>query len=206
MAEAYRYRATQLTKWKRLRDFISLGVAPGLILMTFGWDSLWLRNVSLILSGLCSVSAWVWVIFGYSNNWDNQLQLSIDIPIKLRLIVSEIKEEIEIFTTAKDNQNTKVREQTGNKLKKLMHQVHSLNEDIEREQVYVKPWMNLMAQQHTMRYQNGKCGSCYQKWIPRSEVFNSDNAKEFLKKAKQKKLKNVCESCGQKLTSKSSAV
>ncbi len=39
MAVAYRHRATQLTKWKRLRDFISLGVAPGLLCATFVWES-----------------------------------------------------------------------------------------------------------------------------------------------------------------------
>ena len=203
MAEAYRYRATQLTKWKRLRDFISLGVAPGLLFATFVWDNSLLRTILLVISGICSVSSWSWFIFGFSYNWDNQLRLSIDVPLKLKLIISEIKEEIEVFTTAKQNQDNKAIEQTASKLKKLMQQVNSLNEDIDREQVYAKPWMNLMAQQHTMRYQNGKCGSCYQEWIPGSEVFNSDNAKEFLKKAKQKKLKGRCESCGQKLPNES---
>lgn len=202
-AEAYRYRATQLTKWKRLRDFLNLGVAPTLLLATFVWENTVVRNVLLAASGICSISSWSWVIFGFSYNWDNQLRLSIDVPLKLKLIISEIKEEIEIFVTARNNQDNKAEEQSANKLKKLMQQVHNLNEDIEREQVYAKPWMNLMAQQHTMRYQYGKCGSCYQEWIPGSEVFNSDNAKEFLKKAKQKKLKGRCESCGQKLPNES---
>lgn len=199
MAVAYRLRATQLTKWKRLRDFISLGVAPGLLCATFVWENIVLRNALFVISGICSVSSWVWVIFGFSYNWDNQLRLSIDVPLKLSLIVSEIKERIEIFGAAQRNNNTQIAEETVNRLKNLMQQVHSLNEEIEREQVYAKPWMNLIAQQNTMRFFDGKCGSCYQSWIPGSEVFNSDKAKKFLEKAKRNKLTSICESCGQKL-------
>lgn len=199
MAVAYRLRATQLTKWKRLRDFISLGVAPGLLCATFVWENVVLRNSLFIISGICSVSSWAWVIFGFSYNWDNQLRLSIDIPPKFSLIISEIKENIEIFTNAQNSNNVQVVERSSNKLRSLIHQVHSLREDIEREQVYAKPWMNLMAQQDTMRFNNGKCGSCYQSWVPGSGVFNSDQAKKFLNAAKRKKLKGVCESCGQKL-------
>ena len=105
MAVAYRLRATQLTKWKRLRDFISLGVAPGLLCATFVWENLALRNSLFVISGICSVSSWSWVIFGFSYNWDNQLRLSIDIPPKLSLIISEINENIEIFTIAQSSSN-----------------------------------------------------------------------------------------------------
>ncbi len=199
MAVAYRLRATQLTKWKRLRDFISLGVAPGLLSATFVWENIVLRNTLFIISGICSVSSWIWVIFGFSYNWDNQVRLSIDFPPKLSLIVSEMREKIEIFVAAQRNNNTQVAEETANKLKSLMQQVHSLNKDIEREQVYAKPWMNLIAQQDTMRFYDGKCGACYQTWIPGSEIFNSDKAKKFLKRAKHKNLNGICESCGQKL-------
>lgn len=199
---AYRFRATELTQWKRLRDFVSLGVAPGLLCATFVWENAILRNVLFVISSSCSVSSWVWVIFGFSNNWENQLSLSIDVPIKLSLIVSEIKEKIEVFSASRRDNNAQVAEVTANKLKILIQQVHSLNENIEREQVYVRPWMNLIAQQNTMRFYDGKCASCYQLWIPGSEVFNSDKAKNFLKKAKRNKLTNTCEFCGQKLPSK----
>lgn len=199
MGVAYRFRATQLTKWKRLRDFISLGVAPGLLFATFVWGNVVLRSSLFIISGICSVSSGAWVIFGFSYNWDNQLQLSIKIPPKLSLIVSELKENIEIFTNAQPTNNTQIIDQSASKIKSLMHQVHSLKEDIEREQVYAKPWMNLMAQQDTMRSHNSKCGSCYQPWIPGSEVFNSDQAKKFLNEARRKKPKGICGSCGQKL-------
>ena len=201
LATAYRLRATQLTQWKRLRDFISLGVAPGLLVATFVWENVVLRSFLFIISGVCSVSSWAWVIFGFSYNWDNQLRLSIDVPPKLSLIISEIKEGIEIFTAEQRDNNTQVAEQSSNKLKGLIQQVHCLKEDIEREQVHVKPWMNLRAQQETLRFNDGKCGSCYQPWIPGSDVFNSDKAKRFLSEAKRKNLKGICESCGQKLPS-----
>lgn len=199
MAVAYRYRATQLTQWKRLRDFISLGVAPALLCVTFVWENVILRSSLFIISGLCSVSSWAWMIFGFSYNWDNQLRLSIDIPLKLTPIISELKESIEVFNQAKRNSDKKVIEQTSDKIKKLIKKINELKEEIEREQVYAKPWMNLMAQQHTMRLYDGKCGSCYQHWIPGSQVFNSDHAKKFLNKAKLKRIKGLCESCGQKL-------
>jgi hypothetical protein len=156
------YRATQLTKWKRLRDFISLGVAPALLSTTFVWENPILRTTLFVISGLCSVSSWTWFIFGFSNNWDNQLQLSIDVPIKLRLIIPEIKEEIDNLQAAQQNQDKTAIKQTCQKLKKLIQQVNSLHEDIDRQQVFSKPWMNLLAQQHTMKFHQGKCGSCYQ--------------------------------------------
>lgn len=199
MAVAYRHRATQLTKWKRLRDFISLGVAPGLLCATFVWENVVLRNSLFIISGICSVSSWVWFIFGFSYNWDNQLKLSIDIPPKLSLIISEIKENIEIITASQNNNKTQTAEPSFHKLKKLIHQVRTINEDAEREQVHAKPWMNLIAQQDTMRFYDGQCGSCYQRWIPGSEVLNSDLAKKLLNEAKRGKLKGICRACGQNL-------
>lgn len=198
LSEAYRHRAIQITKWRRLRDFINLGVAPSLILATSVGDNYWLRNILLAISALCSISSWTWVIFGFSYNWENQLKLSIDIPSELRLIVSEIKEEIEIFVNAKQNQNDLILEQTASKIKKLIRQVHSARSKIEYQQVYVAPWMNLMAQQNTMRLHNAKCGSCGHEWIIGSKIFNSDEAREFIKKAKQKKIQGICADCGQK--------
>jgi hypothetical protein len=117
-------------------------------------------------------------------------------------MVSDIKESIEIFNNAQRNSNTPIAEQSASKIKSLMLQIYSLKEEIEREQVYAKPWMNLMAQQDTMRFHSSKCGSCYQSWIPGSEVFNSDQAKKFLNEAKRKNLKGFCGSCGQKLPNK----
>lgn len=201
-AVAYNLRATQITKWKRLRDFISLGVAPGLLIATTVWNNEILRNFFVVFSGICSLSSWLWVLFGLSYNWENQLRVSIDVPPKLSEIVSEIKETIEIFTNAQNINSHQEARDAAAKLREFIQRVNSLRQEIRRDQVYASPWMNLMATQDTMQSCSGKCGSCYQMWIPGSEIFNSDKAKKFLKKAKQGKIKGVCEFCGQKLPTK----
>lgn len=198
-AVAYNLRASQITKWKRLRDFVSLGVAPGLLMATTVWQNEPLRNSLVIISGICSLSSWLWFLFGFSYNWDNQLRLTIDIPLKLTEIVSEMKENIEIFTNARNSNNIQIAEGAVLRLRNLMQRMNSLRQEIQRDQVYASPWMNLMATQDTMRTCNAKCGSCDQMWIPRSEIFNSDKAKIFLNKARKNKLKGVCEFCGQRL-------
>ncbi|MEG4118407.1 hypothetical protein QUA43_13150 [Microcoleus sp. N9_B4] len=198
-ALAYNLRASQITKWKRLRDFVSLGVAPGLLIATTVWNNELLRNFLVVFSGLCSLASWLWVLFGLSYNWDNQLRVSIDVPPKLSELVSEMKEAIEIFTNAQNNNKQQEAKDAAAKLRILIQRVNSLGHEIRRDQVYASPWMNLMATQNTMQSCSAKCGSCYQMWIPGSEVFNSDKAKRFLKKAKQGKIKGVCEFCGQNL-------
>lgn len=198
-ALAYRLRASQITKWKRLRDFISLGVAPGLLMATTVWDNALLRNFCVVFSGVCSLSSWLWFLFGFSYNWENQLRVSIDIPPKLEEIVSEMKENIEIFAHTRNSNNAQAAEGSITKLRNLIQQVNSLRQEIQRDQVYASPWMNLIATQNTLQFCSAKCGACYQMWVPGSEVFNSDRAKRFLKKAKQGKLKGVCEFCGQRL-------
>ncbi|MFN7415540.1 MAG: hypothetical protein ACK5RT_16910 [Dolichospermum sp.] len=201
LAVAYRLRATQLTKWKRVRDFISLGVTPGLLSATFVWENAVLRTILFIISGLCSVSSWVWVTFGLSFNWDNQLRLSIEIPQKLSLLMPDIEENLESLTNLQNTKNEQEAEKAANKLKNLVQQVKSLRGELEREQVHIKPWMNLIAQQDTMRNRNGRCGSCYQEWIPGSKILNTDAAKALIRKAKTNKLQRICEDCGQKLPS-----
>ncbi|MGM3304702.1 hypothetical protein ACSQ6I_01710 [Anabaena sp. WFMT] len=200
LAVAYRLRATQLTKWKRVREFINLGVAPGLLSATFVWDNAVLRTILVVFSGLCSVSSWVWVIFGFSFNWDNQLSLSIEIPQKLSLLIPDIEENLESLTNLQNTNNGQEAEKAANKLKNLMQQVKSLKGELEREQVHIDPWMNLIAQQDTMRNRNGKCGSCYQEWIPGSKILNTDSAKALIKKVKTNKLQGICEDCGQQLS------
>ena len=199
---AYHHRAIQLTNWKRLRDFISLGVAPGLLASTTVWDNTPLRNLLIMIAGICSISSWLWYIFGSSYNWDIQLQTSIDVPSKLKLIIPEIKEEIEIFNKAKNQNNIQLMDQSAKRLKKLKEKANSLHQKIVDQQVHVKPWMNLLAQQDTMRFHEGQCGVCYQKWIPGSDVLNSDKAKEFIKNAKNKKVDDYCEFCGQRMPNK----
>lgn len=119
-AIAYKLRASQITKWKRLRDFVSLGVAPGLLIATTVWQNEPLRNFLVIFSGVCSLSSWLWFLFGFSYNWDNQLRVSLDIPLKLTEIVVEIKENIEIYTNAINNNNIQVTKDTILMLKNLM--------------------------------------------------------------------------------------
>jgi len=201
-AVAYSLRATQITKWKRLRDFISLGVAPGLLIATTVWNNEILRNSLVAFSGICSLSSWLWVLFGLSYNWENQLRVSIDVPPKLSEIVSEMKETIEVFTNAQNNNNHQEARDAVAKLRDLVQRVNSLRQEIRRDQVYANPWMNLMATQDTMQCCSGKCGSCYQMWTPGSEIFNSDKAKKFLRKAKKGKINGVCEFCGQQLPTK----
>jgi hypothetical protein len=200
LAVSYRHRATQLTQWKRQRDFISLGVAPGLLCATFVWENVPLRTILYIISGLCSVASWVWVIFGFSYNWDNQLRLSLDTPPKFSSIVSDIKENIEIFQQSQQSKNTDIAEESYKKLKNLIDKFRESKTELEREQVLVSSWMNLMGQQNTMQlYHQNKCGSCYQNWKPGSVVFKSDEAKKFLQEAEKRKREDFCKFCGQKL-------
>lgn len=77
--------------------------------------------------------------------------------------------------------------------------MNSLHQEIQRDQVYASPWMNLIATQYTLHNCDAKCTCCDQMWMPRSEIFNSDDAKLFLKKAKKNKIKDACKCCGQKL-------
>lgn len=199
MAVAYRYRATQLTNWKRLRDFISLGVTPGLLIAISVWENALLRNILLVISGVCSVSSWLWFIFGFSYNWENQLRLSIEIPKELSIVVPKIREEIEAFAISRNNTHAQNLGDTVTKLRDLISQVRLLIQEIEREQVHVKPWMSLLAQQKTMKDYEGKCGTCNQQWVAGSEILNSEDAKRFLEKAQRNQLKGICKSCGQKL-------
>ncbi|UKP01423.1 hypothetical protein [Nostoc sp. UHCC 0870] len=161
-AVAYKLRASQLTKWKRLRDFISLGVAPGLLIATTVWDNALLRNFCVVFSGVCSLSSWLWFLFGFSYNWDNQLRVSIDIPPKLEEIVSAMKENLEILGHARNNNNLQASEVAITKLRNLIQQVNSLRQEIERDQVYVSPWMNLIATQNTLQFCNAKWGKSSQ--------------------------------------------
>ncbi|HEY9728434.1 MAG TPA: hypothetical protein V6D50_18455 [Chroococcales cyanobacterium] len=110
-----------------------------------------------------------------------------------------MRENIEIFINSRSADDTKSAEDAILKLKNLIQRMNYLRQEIQRDQVYASPWMNLMATQDTMRTCNARCSSCNQKWIPGSEIFNSDRAKFFLNKAKKNKLKGVCLFCGQKL-------
>jgi hypothetical protein len=181
---------------------LELLVAPGLLIATTVWNNEILRNFLVVFSGVCSLSSWLWVLFGLSYNWENQLRVSIDVPPKLSEIVAEMKEAIEVFTNAQNSNNHQEARDAAAKLRELIQGVNSLRQEIRREQVYASPWVNLMATQETMQSCSGKCGSCHQMWIPGSEIFNSDKAKKFLKRAKQGKIKGICEFCGQKLPTK----
>jgi hypothetical protein len=141
LAVAYRRRAIQLTKWKRIRDFINLGMAPSLILLAVVWENTLLRTVLFATSGICSISSWAWVIFGFAFNWDNQLRLSIEIPQKLSLLIPDIDEKIKILYETTSEQEAK---QAADKLRMLIRQVKGLRGELEREQVHIKPWMNLI--------------------------------------------------------------
>ncbi|HEY9728433.1 MAG TPA: hypothetical protein V6D50_18450 [Chroococcales cyanobacterium] len=83
-AVAYDFRASEITKWRRLRDFASLGVAPFLLMAPTVWQNELLRNVLVALSTVASLSSWLWFILGLSYNWDNQLRLTIELPLKLK--------------------------------------------------------------------------------------------------------------------------
>jgi hypothetical protein len=113
----------------------------------------------------------------------------------------DIEENLESLTNLQNTKNEQEAEKAANKLKNLVQQVKSLRGELEREQVHIKPWMNLIAQQDTMRNRNGRCGSCYQEWIPGSKILNTDAAKALIRKAKTNKLQRICEDCGQKLPS-----
>ena len=196
LAVAYRRRAIQLTKWKRIRDFINLGMAPSLILLAVVWENTLLRTFLFIASGICSTSSWAWVIFGFAFNWDNQLRLSIEMPQKLSLLIPDIDEKIKFLYETTSEQEAK---QAADKLRMLTRQVKGLRGELEREQVHIKPWMNLIAQQDTMQKYNAKCAGCYQSWIPGTKILNQRTAQNLIGKAKKNKLKDICEECGQKL-------
>ncbi len=196
LAVAYRRRAIQLTKWKRIRDFINLGMAPSLILLAVVWENTLLRTVLFITSGICSISSWAWVIFGFAFNWDNQLRLSIEMPQKLSLLIPDIDEKIKLLYETTSESEAK---QAAEKLRMLTRQVKGLRGELEREQVHIKPWMNLIAQQDTMQKYNAKCAGCYQNWIPGTKILNQRTAQNLLATAKNNKLKDICEECGQKL-------
>lgn len=196
LAKAYRLRAIELTKWQRIRDFINLGVAPALLLLTFTWEDVLLRNILFCISGICSVSSWMWTIFGSAFNWNNQLHLSIEIPQKLSFIIPDIDENLKILHDANTEEEARL---AANKLKVLTRRVKELRGEIEREQVHVKSWMNLIAQQDTMQKYEATCLGCYQKWIPGSRILDQGRAIDLLKDSRRHKLKDICEQCGQKL-------
>lgn len=203
LAVAYRLRAIQLTKWRRIRDFINLGMAPSLILLAFVWENPLLRTILVIVSGICSISSWAWEIFGFAFNWDNQIRLSIEIPQKLSLLIPEIDENIKLlYETVSEQEAT----QLANKLRLLTRQVKGLRGELEREQAHIKPWMNLIAQQDTMQRHDAKCLGCYQKWIPGSKILNQRTAQNLLRKAKSSKLQDSCEECGQKLPARTGTI
>lgn len=88
LSHSYGQRAEQLTLWKRFLDFVSLGVAPGIVLLAV--DKPFLREAGLVISGICSSAVYVWFIFSYTFQWERQLDVSKKAASRARLCYDKL--------------------------------------------------------------------------------------------------------------------
>lgn len=189
MSISYGLRADELTNWKRLLDFISLGVGPGIILIVA--DKPYLRQIGITLAGLCSIAAYIWIVFGCSFQWDVQKDTSRktssssrDFYNRLRKLLAEIEDS---------NITENRRRQLLTAVEETLREFEQLIVRVEEASVRMKSWMTLIAQQQTMMELGTSCSVCEKYWdkAVHKPLFIAD-AKRFCKKPNQA----ACRACG----------
>lgn len=191
MSKAYRLRAEQLTKRERTMKAINLGILPFIILAASQTKNMNVLIFSLSVVGIMSLILWLWEIISMVQKFDTQLSISLELPIQADTYINELKNLID--NSDLDNLD----ELRKSQIKTITNKIVELRSIVEKNQVYVATWMNLMAQQYTMQKENAICSVCNRKW-EQGIIFNSKKAKKTVKSIKKDEENiNICHSCGQ---------
>lgn len=187
-----------MTKWSRARDFIALAVAPLILIVASRFSSGWTttNQVLLILSFVCSTAAWFWAIGSMVYKLDNQLKLSLSIPQRLAILIPDLRYKL----TKAATQDTTNRAILIDEIRDIIEDFEKLRGTLENEQVFVDGWMNLVAQQQTLRLlknEGSRCGDCGSEWLQSSEILSKKQAKKIIKTKDSGKLGANCSKCGQ---------
>ena len=190
---SYGKRASQLRNWKRTLDFISLGVAPGILLVVV--DKPYFREAGLVLAGLCSSAAYVWAVFTYTFEWARQLEVSQDATTRAHQISQQLKDvlgEIRARSTEEDGNPYELIPS----VEKLIGQYERMYAEINGAGIAIKPWMTLISQQETMLETKSLCGECGNHWdTTKHRMFSANEAKRFLK-TRESNYPDNCGTCG----------
>jgi hypothetical protein len=159
-AVVYEHRAHQIASWFQIMNFLSLGVAPGFILLITVKDVEWLRTAALILSGTCSLGAWVWTAFSYAFHWETQRDSSDDVANRARRLSKALHRAVVALQSSSGTRRDLMR----TSLDSLLAQADDLYSDIEKAKISYAPEFEVLAQQATMRQLGVSCGQCRQSW------------------------------------------
>jgi len=193
ISKAHRFRAEQLTQWSRKHQVLNYCIAPSFLLVATQVNNPTFLSIAVIISGALSTVTFIWGMANFIHKHERQLFVSIDLPLRADGVVSDLKivmDNIDWSQPSQIHQN-----QIDNYLEKLKGLRHTL----ETEQIYVENWMNIIAQQHTMRIEDIECGICNSKLTELQ--LNIKNAKKRAKKIKHNDEDNpeYCHCCGQKI-------
>jgi hypothetical protein len=178
MSIVYNLRADQLTKWKRRLEFVSLGVAPGIILIVV--ERPYVREAGIVVAGICSVAAYVWAVFGYTFHWERQLEVSRKAASAMRSLFNQIRNLLPVVRDPSSSARTV--QQCLKALAETEGDYEAIAKEIDESGTEVRPWMTLMAQQRTMVDLHTTCSVCNTAWDrTKDHLFSEAEAKRFCK-------------------------
>jgi hypothetical protein len=187
---AHRERAVQLTKTKRFLEIVSLAIAPFFILSAVNTHDKTILTIAISIAGTLSLLVWVVKIIMLVQKIDKQLQSSIELPIQTDKLISDLKSLGETVNWGSPT------ELESERIRNLIKEINRLHDELEKEQIYVEDWMNLIAQQRTMKQENLNCAICSRPFndIPFSKSKSKTRIKEIKKDVDDSK---YCHTCGQ---------
>ena len=189
-AWAYQYRAAQLTAWRRWIDVLGLVVSPSLIVgfVGLGVDAPRFFKVLVGISATLSTATAALTVTSLIHKWDTQLAFSLTFPSRARTLATRIERLLfAIIDSPADAPNTTIR------LQELLDESNALFADLEQNQMYVPPWIELTAQQMTMMDHAASCARCRQEWPQGRRPHTESEAKRFTRKIT--KYPNHCHAC-----------
>jgi hypothetical protein len=181
-----REKGGSLARFNNILNLIGLGIAPLMILSGVIINNKSILAVAIVVSGLLSLSNWIWTISVYVFKINKHIEFCLNYPVQIEMFINEI-ESAQKKKISKTQLNT-LTKKTNDFLLRIM-------EKIESEGLQVSDWINIKSQQKVLSIFNAKCASCGEKWISRKLM----DKKEIKRILKTKYKDSYCLTCGQSL-------
>ena len=179
-----RSKARSLIVFDNSLRFIGLGVAPSLILAAVKFNEPIIFNISLTLSGLLSLTNWIWSICSLVFKLDQHIELCKTYPVKIDSFLAEA--EAVIATDKK---------QMSSYTSKANTLLIEIKTKVESTNLQVSEWLNIESQQKVLAQTGMTCGSCKKGWESPS-LYTKKEIKKIIKNKKEFGKKR-CIKCGQ---------
>ena len=186
LAFCLRDRSRSLASFDNALRFIGLGIAPLIILAAIKTNNPVILNISLTISGLLSLTNWIWSIGTLVFKLDRHIEISKTYPVTIDSFLAESDAVI----IADKNQITGYEKRANDLLIEIKKKIEETNYQVPN-------WLNVKAQQSVLARTKLQCGSCNQKWISKT-LYEEREIKRILK---NKKLigKTHCLKCAQRI-------